>query len=155
MSVKKKDTKKTISKKTLDNAKRIHFLALVLGYNDLAKQATVLGDRVWYRLARENAVKQLCEAGGDIDIKYDNVILTLYEYPVRLAFTAADIELMRKCIADFDEVNKPEPSNKEELCDGNGWVNTGDPMRNERCNGCVRCVPSKEALDWSPPEEDT
>ena len=25
------------------------------------------------------------------------------------------------------------------LCDGDGWIDVGDPMRNERCLGCARC----------------
>jgi hypothetical protein len=95
---------KTVSKKTKDNASKISLLALVIGYNELAKQADVLGDKVWYRLAREDALKRLREAGGDLEVTPgDKVILTLQEYPVRVAFTTADIELMRKAVADYDE----------------------------------------------------
>lgn len=128
----KKKNQKTIAKKTKDNAKKIHLLAVVVGYNELAKQADVLGDKVWYRLAREDALKRLREAGGELEVtSSDKVVLTLREYPVRLAFTTADIELMRKAVAEYDEANKPSPP-------PGGYEHSGCPHDCPACEEAVK-----------------
>jgi hypothetical protein len=42
-------------------------------------------------------------------------------------------------MTDQAEVVIEAPEKAATLCDGYGWIDVGDPMRNERCPGCAGC----------------
>ena len=85
--------------------------ALIIGYNELAKNTGALGERVYFRLCRDHALKCLQEAGGEMTMTNENdVVLTLRDKPPYVKFRSKDIELMRKCVAEFDAESKKSPT---------------------------------------------
>ena len=93
---------------------RVRQIALVFGYNELAKSATVLGDKVYYRLARDAAQEELIKQGGTLNVVNQETILTLPGHSVTVKFTEADIELMRQTVEQWDRDHPKEPSNGSE-----------------------------------------
>ena len=80
-----------------------HMAALMLGYNQLAKEQDVLGSKVFCRLARDAARKSFLELGGTLESETrDEVILRLDAHVPHVEFGARDIELMRKCVTEHD-----------------------------------------------------
>lgn len=79
-----------------------HLTALVHGYNELAFRATTLGEKVYCRLGRDNAVAALEKLGGKMNIAYDPPLL---ELPIggapSIRFTAKDIDLMEAAVAEY------------------------------------------------------
>jgi hypothetical protein len=76
--------------------------ALALGYNELAKQQTTLGQKTFCRLLRDKADKKCQELGASLVITADETILTLHDCVPEIKFRATDIELMRACVAAHD-----------------------------------------------------
>jgi hypothetical protein len=86
--------------------KKWDLLALIFGYNELAKSSQTLGEKVYMRLARDAAEKQYRELGGELDRKAeDEVIVVLREAMPRVVFMKQDINLMREAIREYDESN--------------------------------------------------
>jgi hypothetical protein len=86
---------------------RWHCLALIHGYNELAKASTVLGEKVWLRLARNQAEEMYLKLGGELKKTEDDVVLLIE--PKRLPcikFTVKDIELMRETVRQHDAKGK-------------------------------------------------
>ncbi len=79
-------------------------VALACGYNQLAKDAETLGAKVYYRLMREEALRQAREEGVEVSVERPQIVLTLREAP-EVRFTEADIALM----ADFLAKRAPKP----------------------------------------------
>lgn len=79
-----------------------YFCALLCGYNDLAKLGQTLEEKTYFRNRRDAAHEELERLGHHVNMVFDTIILTLNVRPPVLRFTAADIELMRKCVADHD-----------------------------------------------------
>jgi len=75
--------------------------ALLLGFNQLATDADVLGTKVFYRLHRDKARKLFTKLGGTIDEQTEPRTLTLRTRP-ELKFYEKDIEAMRALVADHD-----------------------------------------------------
>jgi hypothetical protein len=79
-------------------------LAMTLGYNELAKVAPSLGQKLLCRLLRDKALASYEEVTGK-KVKVtdeDRVILTITSTLPHLKVLARDIELMRKCVAEYD-----------------------------------------------------
>ena len=88
--------------------------ALVYGYNQLAAMQTVLGDKVFCRLAREKCVSALESLGCTIDRSKDCLpVLTIPRFP-RVNFNPEDIELMRAVVAEHDAKEAAKAAESEE-----------------------------------------
>ncbi|MEN6535464.1 MAG: hypothetical protein ABFD89_17505 [Bryobacteraceae bacterium] len=85
-----------------------------IGYNELARKSEKLGEKVFFRFVRAAVEVELVAAGLKIEITRDPVILTLDAKRPWIELTQADIELMRKCVAEHDAAlpspNPTEPS---------------------------------------------
>jgi hypothetical protein len=80
-------------------------LARAIGYNELAKGATSLGEKAYFRLGRDVAVKMANDQGAKIEKTNDDPpILTLGERSPFIVFDGRDIELMRAVIKEIDDV---------------------------------------------------
>jgi hypothetical protein len=81
----------------------VHYqCALLCGYNELAKLGQTLGEKVYFRLRRDAAHEELARLGHHVEMIEDEAVLVLNDRPPHIRFTAADIELMRKCVAEHD-----------------------------------------------------
>jgi hypothetical protein len=81
-------------------------LALLHGYNELAKLTDVLGQKVYCRVMRDAAEKEI-EENFDVKIARDEsgggpTILTLGQNPPFIIFREQDIEAMRAAVAAYD-----------------------------------------------------
>jgi hypothetical protein len=92
----------------LENHKKWDLLALIWGYNELAKMVETLGEKVYCRMARDFAEQEYIKLGGRLNKeKQDEVILIINgdTFPF-IKFREKDIELMRKTVEEFDRKNK-------------------------------------------------
>lgn len=80
------------------------YAALTIGFNELAKLHTVLGEKVYFRLLREAAQEKFVESGGNRFITVEDGILTIEVPggPPHVVFREQDIELMREVVAKHD-----------------------------------------------------
>ena len=84
--------------------------ALMLGFNELARQADTLGQRALARMFRDDAQRRLVEGGhARVNMTRPREILVLREQP-HLAFDERDVELMRACVAQWDMKKAAEGS---------------------------------------------
>ena len=86
------------------NAERWHHLALVYGYNELAKLAETLGEKVFLRIARDHAEAECVRLGANIT-RPDGlgpILVTLSETAPYVVFHERDIELMRAAVQTYD-----------------------------------------------------
>ena len=84
----------------------LHVTAIMLGLNQLAADATVLGTKVFYRMMREEVYERFKELGGTIDSLTEPPTLTLSTRP-EIKFYETDIEAMRKLVAEYDVRKTP------------------------------------------------
>jgi hypothetical protein len=79
-------------------------MAIALGYNELAKAADVLGEKVWFRLARDNAEAQFIALGGyKVFTDEANALeIQVPGAPFYVKFRKQDIEAMRAVVAAHD-----------------------------------------------------
>lgn len=85
-------------------SERVLYIATAMGYNELAKLTDVLGEKVYYRLMREQYQKKLTEAGGQMLFAQDEGVCSI-EVPgeaFRIKFLESDIAAMRQAVADYD-----------------------------------------------------
>jgi hypothetical protein len=104
-SVKQEGWPEGMTQEQINGHKRWAAAAYCLGYNELAKQAQNLGEKVFFRLARDSAVKSFIELGGNAPFTEEPTVLEL-ELPdqmPRIKFRAQDIELMRAAVQAEDE----------------------------------------------------
>lgn len=93
------------------SAEMHHTLALIHGFNEMATKATVLGEKVYYRLARDAAEKRFNELGGQINrIEEHAPILVIPGHVPEIRFDARDIELMRQTVAEYDAAHTQRAS---------------------------------------------
>ena len=86
-------------------------VALVFGFNELVKISTTLGEKVFFRLARDGANQAAMTLGVGVTMgEVPNVVLTLPAGKLWVKFGAADIELMRKAVADYDLAHPKQKS---------------------------------------------
>jgi hypothetical protein len=86
----------------LSGALRWHALARVVGYNELAKDAQTLGEKVYLRLARDEARKDYERLGGEIQDTGPEPVIVVNTRPPFVVMSDADIELMREAVAAHD-----------------------------------------------------
>lgn len=80
-----------------------HTLALIHGFNEMATKATTLGEKAYYRLARDTYEKRFNELGGKINrVDERTPILIIPGHVPEIRFDARDIDLMRECVARYD-----------------------------------------------------
>lgn len=84
------------------NFRRHAAIALVFGFNELAKKASTLNEKVFFRLAREQANEDAKALGVGVQYELEKVILQLPGGPPWVRFRASDIELMRAAVARHD-----------------------------------------------------
>lgn len=97
------------TKKKKSDYEKWALLALVFGYNELAKTAQSLGEKVFLRLARDAAEEDYRALGGELDRTNEEVVVTINEFP-KIAFTAKDIDLMRKAVEEHDGLRELQSS---------------------------------------------
>lgn len=76
--------------------------AQAIGFNELAKMGESLGEKVYYRMARDAAEATFLELGGHKIFTKGQTILKLSHARPFVKFEERDIELMRRCVAEFD-----------------------------------------------------
>jgi hypothetical protein len=96
---------KNMSAEDIAGHERWTAIAVALGYNELAKTAKVLGEKVYFRLLRDKAADRIVELGGKAGLfSKDGTILEI-ETPdamPSLKFRKEDIEIMREVVAAHD-----------------------------------------------------
>lgn len=83
----------------------LHVTAIMLGLNQLADDAAILGTKVFYRMMREEVYVRFKELGGTIDHLTEPPTLTLHTRP-EIKFYETDIEAMRQLVAEYDARKK-------------------------------------------------
>lgn len=83
------------------------FIAMALGYNELAtRQAKTLGQKVYFRMARDSALLEVERRGGSVPMADPpgEEVLRLEDVggPPHVVFRERDIELMREAVAAYD-----------------------------------------------------
>ncbi len=95
--------RKPRKRSTKETWERWHSLALIHGFNELAKSSETLGEKVFCRMARDEAEKTYIKLGGEIKKTEDEVVLILEPKRMpHLKFTVKDIELMRVVVHEHD-----------------------------------------------------
>lgn len=83
-------------------------LATMLGYNELAKLAKTLGEKVYFRLLRGVMQDQFVKRGGNADVFAEEEhiveIAVPYANMPHIRFRKQDIELMRDAVYKHDVV---------------------------------------------------
>jgi hypothetical protein len=85
-------------------------IARMHGYNEMAKEAKTLGQRVYCRMARDAACEEAKQLGADItrtEVGGD-AVMTIDEVAPHIVFKADDIEMMREAVRVFD-LEHPKP----------------------------------------------
>jgi hypothetical protein len=91
------------------NNVRYELVARIYGYNELAKLATNLGEKVYARLMRQEIERVLAADYGVTITRPDDLgptVLTLGQKPPFILFHARDIEMMRQAVAAYDAQEK-------------------------------------------------
>ena len=96
------EEKPELSEEDIKGHKLFQTIALLFGYNELAKQTDVLGEKVYFRLIRQQYEEMLKEDGQEVEIIHDQTILTLNQKPPYVRFSEKDIELMREAVREYD-----------------------------------------------------
>jgi hypothetical protein len=76
--------------------------ALVCGYNELAKQAGTLGERLFFRLMRQKAEEALVARGGEKVVAEVGTVMTLPSRP-EVPLYEQDVEAMRVLLAEREK----------------------------------------------------
>ena len=91
-----------------------HTLALIHGFNEMAIKATTLGEKSYYRMARDAAEARFTTLGGKIDrIEEHAPLLVIPGHVPEVRFDVRDIELMRECVARYDAEKTSPPGGKD------------------------------------------
>jgi hypothetical protein len=94
------------SEESEDKTRRVFMwdaLARVLGFNELAREAVTMGEKVYFRMARGFAEEQYALLGGELNkTEESEVVLTISRDGATVVFREFDIELMRAAVADYD-----------------------------------------------------
>jgi hypothetical protein len=77
--------------------------ALVLGFNECAKQAETLGEKAYFRIRRDAAHEEFVKLGGEKFLHQAEPILEIRaDERIWIRFSKSDIESMRQLVADYD-----------------------------------------------------
>jgi hypothetical protein len=92
---------------------QLQAVATFLGFNELAKLATSLGERVYYRMCRETAKEHAelmgAELGYDDNAPGERIVMVLPGYNPTVSFREKDIEEMRAAVSAWD-AGRAQPS---------------------------------------------
>lgn len=87
------------------NVTRWNLLALIYGYNELSKVAKSIGEKLYCRVIRREAVEEYRKLGGSIELKEGEAsVVTLTHHIPHINLYPRDIELMREAVAEFDRM---------------------------------------------------
>jgi len=81
-------------------------LAIILGYNELAKTVDHAGQKSFFRFMRDNLSLDFEKIGGTKDfIKYDDekIVQITATQPPHIIFYERDIEMMRDAVYEYDK----------------------------------------------------
>ena len=96
-------TEERLSPEEKRRGEQFGLLALIIGYNELAKKVERLGEKVYCRLLIQKFHEEYIAHGGVLEMKEgEQVLVTLRESPPHILLYPRDIELMRKAIAEHD-----------------------------------------------------
>jgi len=85
-----------------------HQVALIHGYDILARKSKTFAERSYYYLGRELAMQEFKRLGGKGDLTAEHVVLEMPAGPVSIRFLERDIEAMRQAVADWDAKKSAE-----------------------------------------------
>jgi hypothetical protein len=105
--------------------RRAHALAICIGFNELAKLSQTLGEKMFHRLARDNAVEGFVALGGNADLfaKEDGIVtIEVPGGPPHIVLHERDIALMRQAIAEHDGSCSLARNDHETTHDENGEI---------------------------------
>lgn len=119
------------------NARRWDALARMVGYNELAKGAKTLGEKVYLRMGRDEARKAYERLGGTVDDSGPEPAVVVQTRPPFVVMSDADVELMREAVAAHDAARRPSVVVVE--APGDACGNTGRLPGGGRCPGCRAC----------------
>jgi hypothetical protein len=77
-------------------------LALWWGFNEMAKEAETIQERILCRIAREHALSDLVKLGVEVECGRDPVVVEMPSKRPWIELTTADYDLMRKALAEHD-----------------------------------------------------
>jgi hypothetical protein len=83
-------------------ATAMHHEALSIGYNEMVKMAPTLGQKVFYRVAREQAAETARSFGSELEWGRKGTVGTLRHGSLHICFLESDIEAMRDAVAKWD-----------------------------------------------------
>lgn len=83
-------------------ATAMHHEAQSIGFNELAKMAPTLEQKVFYRVAREQAAETARSFGSEIEWVRKATVGTLRHGSLHICFLESDIEAMREAVAKWD-----------------------------------------------------
>lgn len=82
-------------------------LAMVLGYNELAKTVNDAGQKSFFRFMRDGLSKKWAEEDGGMEgfITYDDekIVTITAQQPPHIVFYERDIEMMRDAVYEYDK----------------------------------------------------
>lgn len=132
-------------------AQRVQHIALVIGYNELAKQGQTLGEKLYYRLFRDHSEEAFIKMGGHKILTRDDGIceIDVPGHTPHIVFTASDIELMRAAVAEHDAKKAAKAlksCGKEwDLPDADGDTHR-NPHEHRHC-GDLKCLACNEQAE--------
>lgn len=86
-----------------------HRMAVIIGYNELAKNVTRLGEKIYCRMARDHAEQEYEKEYGEPGLSREGeVIVCTFDCVPAISLTDKDIELMRGAVAAYDEAKANE-----------------------------------------------
>ena len=92
------------TKKQLKDAKLHDLLALMIGHNELAKQAKTLGEKVYHRMASKLAMEEGNKLGMSwTTTQHEETLVTVGTARSGVELYPRDIELMKKAIAEYEQ----------------------------------------------------
>lgn len=82
--------------------------AQAIGFNEIAKQVSTLGEKIFARLARDEAYARFLELGGQPFIASEEspLVLTLTISNLQVRLHERDIDLMRAAVEEHDARKK-------------------------------------------------
>jgi hypothetical protein len=81
---------------------RWYNLALWWGFNEMAKEAETIQERILCRIAREHALADLVKLGVEVKCERDPVVVQLSSKRPWIELTTNDYDLMRKALIEYD-----------------------------------------------------
>lgn len=87
------------------NAARWDALARLVGYNELARDAKTVGEKLYLRLARDVAEESYVALGGQVKRSETGEEIVVPTRPPFIILGPDDIELMRKAVVEYDAGN--------------------------------------------------